>query len=80
MLARNVEIFNHHVGSTGAPSRKTVFIRATNTKQWEVSKIATNIIIIIIIITLRPFSLTERLWHIQLAIRLRLVLRLRSDI
>jgi hypothetical protein len=35
-----VEIFTHHVGSTGAPSRRTVFIRGTNTKQWEVSKIA----------------------------------------
>jgi hypothetical protein len=29
----------HRVGSIGAPSR-TVFIRGTNTKQWEVSKLA----------------------------------------
>jgi hypothetical protein len=35
-----VEIFTHRVGSIGAPSRRTVFIRGTNTKQWEVSKIA----------------------------------------
>jgi hypothetical protein len=34
-----VEIFTHHVGSIGAPSR-TVFIRRTNTKQWEIPKIA----------------------------------------
>jgi hypothetical protein len=36
---RYVEIFTHHVGSIGAPSR-TVFFRGTVTKQWEVSKIA----------------------------------------
>jgi hypothetical protein len=30
-----VEIFTDHVGSIGAPSRRTVFIRGTNTKQWE---------------------------------------------
>jgi hypothetical protein len=35
-----VEIFTHRVGSIGAPSRKTLFIRGTNTKQWEVPKIA----------------------------------------
>jgi hypothetical protein len=35
-----VKIFTHHVGSIGAPSRRTVFIRGTNTKQWEVPKIA----------------------------------------
>jgi hypothetical protein len=35
-----VEIFTHRVGSIGAPSRRTVFIRGTTTKQWEVSKIA----------------------------------------
>jgi hypothetical protein len=35
-----VEIFTHLVGSTGAPSRMTEFIRGTNTNQWEVSKIA----------------------------------------
>jgi hypothetical protein len=34
-----VEIFTHHVGSIGAPSRRTVFIRGTNTKQLEVPKI-----------------------------------------
>jgi hypothetical protein len=28
-----VEIFTHHVGSVGEPSRRTVFIRGTNTKQ-----------------------------------------------
>jgi hypothetical protein len=35
-----VEIFTHRVGSIGAPSRRTVFIRGTNSKQWEVLKIA----------------------------------------
>jgi hypothetical protein len=35
-----VEIFTHRVSSIGAPSRRTVFIRGTNTKQREVSKIA----------------------------------------
>jgi hypothetical protein len=35
-----VEIFTHRVGSIGAPSRWTVFIRGTNTKQLEVPKIA----------------------------------------
>jgi hypothetical protein len=35
-----VEIFTHRVGSTGAPSRRSVFIRGTNTKQWEVPKVA----------------------------------------
>jgi hypothetical protein len=34
-----VEIFTHRVGSIGAPSRRTVFIRGTNTKQLEVPKI-----------------------------------------
>jgi hypothetical protein len=36
---RYVEIFTHRVGSIGAPSR-TVFIRGSNTKLWEVPKIA----------------------------------------
>jgi hypothetical protein len=46
MIERNrsdckcVETFTHCGGSTGAPSRRTVFIRGTNTKQWEVPKIA----------------------------------------
>jgi hypothetical protein len=35
-----VEIFTHRVGSIGAPSRRTVFIRGSDTKQWEVRKIA----------------------------------------
>jgi hypothetical protein len=35
-----VEIFDHRVGSIGAPSRRTVFIRGTNTKQWEAPKTA----------------------------------------
>jgi hypothetical protein len=35
-----VEIFTHHVGSIDALSRRTVFIRRTNTKQWEVPNIA----------------------------------------
>jgi hypothetical protein len=35
-----VEIFTHRVGSIGAPSRRTVFIRGTNTKQREVPKAA----------------------------------------
>jgi hypothetical protein len=33
------EIFTHRVGSIGAPSRRTVYIRRTNTKQCEVPKI-----------------------------------------
>jgi hypothetical protein len=33
-----VEIYTHRVGSIGAPSRRTVFIRGTNTKQLEVPK------------------------------------------
>jgi hypothetical protein len=28
-----VEIFTHRLGSTGAPSRRTVFIRGTNNKK-----------------------------------------------
>jgi hypothetical protein len=48
MIERNrsdckyVEIFAHRVGSIGAPSRRTVFIRGTNTKQWEVPNIASK--------------------------------------
>jgi hypothetical protein len=33
-----VEIYIHRVGSIGAPSRRTVFIRGKNTKQLEVPK------------------------------------------
>jgi hypothetical protein len=39
MIERNgsdckyVEIFTHRVGSIGAPSRRTVFVRETSTKQ-----------------------------------------------
>jgi hypothetical protein len=46
MIERNgsdiiyMEIFTHHVGSIDAPSRRIVFIRGTNTKQWEVPNIA----------------------------------------
>jgi hypothetical protein len=46
MIERNgsdckyVEIFTHRLGSIGAPSRRTVFIRGTNTKQLAVPKIA----------------------------------------
>jgi hypothetical protein len=36
---KHVEIFNHYLGTIGAPSR-TVFVRGTNTKQWDVPKIA----------------------------------------
>jgi hypothetical protein len=35
-----VEIFTHRVSSIGAPSRRTLFIRGTNTKQWEIPQIA----------------------------------------
>jgi hypothetical protein len=35
-----VEIFTHSAGSIGAQTRRTVFIRGTNTKQLEVPKIA----------------------------------------
>jgi hypothetical protein len=31
-----VEIFTYRVGSIGAPSRRIVYIRGTNTKQWKV--------------------------------------------
>jgi hypothetical protein len=37
---RYVEISTHRVGRIGAPSRGTVFIRGTNTKQLEVPKTA----------------------------------------
>jgi hypothetical protein len=45
MIERNgsdckyVEICTHHVGSAGAPSRRTVFISGTNTKQREVLRL-----------------------------------------
>jgi hypothetical protein len=45
MIERNcsdwkyVEICTHHVGSIGALSRRTVFTRGTNIKQWKVPKI-----------------------------------------
>jgi hypothetical protein len=32
-----VEIFIHHVGSIGAQSRRTVFVRGTNAEQREFS-------------------------------------------
>jgi hypothetical protein len=35
-----VEILTHRIGSIGAPSRRAVFIRGTNTNQLEVPKIA----------------------------------------
>jgi hypothetical protein len=34
-----VEIFTHRIGSIGAPSRRTVLIRGTYTKELEVPKI-----------------------------------------
>jgi hypothetical protein len=37
-----VEIFTHRVGSTGAPSRRRVFVRETNTKLWEVPNTASR--------------------------------------
>jgi hypothetical protein len=37
-----VEIFTHRVGSTGAPSRRIVFIRGTNTKLLEVPNIVSR--------------------------------------
>jgi hypothetical protein len=37
-----VEIFIHHVGSIGTPSRRTMFIRGTNTKHWEVPNITSR--------------------------------------
>jgi hypothetical protein len=51
-----VEIFTYRVGSIGAPSRRTVFIRGTNTKQWEIPKIAIIIIIQIIIIIINVYK------------------------
>jgi hypothetical protein len=35
-----VEIFTHHVGSIGAPSRKTVFVRGTSAEQREFPEIS----------------------------------------
>jgi hypothetical protein len=33
------EIFTHHVGRIGSPSRRTVFIRKTNTTRYKVPNI-----------------------------------------
>jgi hypothetical protein len=56
-----VEIFTHRVGSIGAPSRSTVFIRGTNTKQLAVpnnnNNNNNNNNIIIIIITIQFSSI-----------------------
>jgi hypothetical protein len=38
--SKYVDIFTQRYGSTGAPSRRTVFVRGINTKQLEVPKIA----------------------------------------
>jgi hypothetical protein len=35
-----VEIIAHRIGSIGAPSRRTIFIRGAHIKHWEVPKIA----------------------------------------
>jgi hypothetical protein len=35
-----VDSFTHRAGSIGAPSRRAMFIRGTNTKQWEAPKVA----------------------------------------
>jgi hypothetical protein len=37
-----VEIYTHHVGSIGAPSRETVFFREKNAKMREVSNMASR--------------------------------------
>jgi hypothetical protein len=37
-----VEIFSHHVGSIGAPSRGTVIFRGLNAKSREVSNMASR--------------------------------------
>jgi hypothetical protein len=37
-----VEIFTRHVGSIGASSRRTIFIRGTNTKRCEVLNITSR--------------------------------------
>jgi hypothetical protein len=37
-----IEIFTHRFGSIGAPSRRTVFIRGTDTQLWEVLNIASR--------------------------------------
>jgi hypothetical protein len=34
-----VEIFTHHVGSIGVPSRRTVFVRGTSAEQREFPEI-----------------------------------------
>jgi hypothetical protein len=38
-VCKYVEIFTHRVGSIGAPSRRTVFIRGTSTKREDVPNI-----------------------------------------
>jgi hypothetical protein len=50
---RYVEIFTHRVGSIGAPSRRTVFIRGTNTKQINNNNNKIIIILILIIILIK---------------------------
>jgi hypothetical protein len=48
MIKRNrsdckyVKIFTHHVGSIGAPNRRTVFVRGTNIKRREVPNMASR--------------------------------------
>jgi hypothetical protein len=37
---KDIEIFTHHVGSIGAPSRRTVFVRGTSAEQREFPEIA----------------------------------------
>jgi hypothetical protein len=39
-MCKYVEIFTHHVGSIGAPSRRTVFVRGTSAEQRESPEIA----------------------------------------
>jgi hypothetical protein len=56
-----VEMFTHRVGSEGASSRRTVFIRRTDPEQWEVPKIIIMMMmmmmmIIIIIINIFIFT------------------------
>jgi hypothetical protein len=39
-MCKYVEIFTHHVGSIGAPSRRTVFVRGRSAEQRESPEIA----------------------------------------
>jgi hypothetical protein len=77
---KDVEIFTHRVGSIGAPSRRTVFIRGTHTKQWEVPKIAgrdTNIMYLNfprLLVNFKNYHF-RKLHYVYIYLPLRVILR-----